>query len=84
MVGIGVIGTLAGDGVLINDVKLVPLYREVLRRNLCKKLLLDLKVLENDRFLSQDHEIMKRFYLINTFSLKSRFYFEELSKACFA
>ena len=76
--------TLAGDGVLINGVKLVPLYREVLRRNLCKKLLLDLKILKNDRFLSQDHEIIKMFYLINTFSLKSRFYFEELCKACFA
>ena len=76
--------TLAENGVLINGVNLVPLYIEVLRRNLCKKLLFDLKVLKNDRFLSQDHEIIKRFYMINTFSLKSLFYFEELCKARFA
>jgi hypothetical protein len=76
--------TLAGNGVLINGVNFVPLYIEVLTRNLCKKLLLDLKVLKYDRFLSQDHEIIKRFYVINTFSLKSLFYFEEPCKACFA
>ena len=76
--------SLAGDGVLINGVKLVPLYKEVLTRNLCKKLLSDLKVFENDRFLSQDHEIIKMFYMINTFSLKSLFYFEEPCKVCFA
>ena len=78
------IGTLAENGVLINGVNLVPLYIEVLRRNLCKKLLFDLKVLKNDRFLSQDHEIIKRFYLIDTFYLKSLFYFEELCKVYFA
>ena len=71
---------LAENGVLINGVKFVPLYTEVLTRNLCKKLLFDLKVLENDRFLSQDPEIIKRFYVINTFSLKDLFYFK---KACF-
>ena len=71
-------------GNLINSVKLVPLYIDVLTRNLCKKLLFDLKVLENDRFLSQNHEMIKRFYMINTFSLKNLFYFEEPCKACFA
>ena len=76
--------TLLEKGVLINGVKLVPLYIEVLTRTLCKKLLFDLKVLKNDRFLSQDHEIIKRFYMINTFSLKSLFCFEEPCKACFA
>ena len=78
------VNTLAGNGVLINGVNFVPLYIEVLIRNLCKKLLLDLKVLKYDRFLSQDHEIIKRFYMINTFFLKSLFYFEEPCKACFA
>ena len=76
--------TLAENGVLINGVNLVPLYIEVLTRTLCNKLLLDPKVLRNDRFLSQDHEIIKGFHLTNTFSLKSLFYFEELCKACFA
>jgi hypothetical protein len=36
------------------------------------KPLFDLKVLKNDRFLSQDHEIIKRFYMVNTFILKNR------------
>jgi hypothetical protein len=75
---------LAENGVLINGVKFVSLYTEVLTQNLCKKLLFDLKVLKNDRFLSQDHEIIKRFYMVNTFSLKSLFYFEKPCKACFA
>ena len=68
------------NGVLINGVKLVPLYIEVLTRNLCKKPLFSLKVLKNNRFLSQDHEIIKRFYMINTFSLKSLFYFKNRVK----
>ena len=76
--------TLAENGVLINGVKFVSLYTEVLTRNLCKKLLFKLKVLKNDRFLSQDHEIIKRFYMVSTFSLKSLFYFEKPCKACFA
>ena len=76
--------SLAGNGDLINGVNLVPLYIEVLKRTLCKKPLFDLKVLKNDRFLSQDHEIIKRFYMVNTFSLKSLFYFEKPCKACFA
>jgi len=71
-------------GVLINGVNLVPLYIEVFTQNLCKKLSFDLKVLKNDRFLSQDHEIIKRFYMITTFSLKGLFYFEKPCKACFA
>ena len=78
------IHTLAENGVLINGVNLVPLYIEVLTRTLCNKPLFYLKVLKNDRFLSQDHEIIKRFYMVNTFSLKSLFYFEKPCKACFA
>ena len=76
--------TLAENGVLINGVNLVPLFLEVLTRTLCNKPLFYLKVLKNDRFLSQDHEIIKRFYMVNTFSLKSLFYFEKPCKACFA
>ena len=76
--------SLAENGVLINGVNLVPLYIEVFTRTLCNKLLFDLKVLKNDRFLSQDHEIIKRFYMVSTFSLKSLFYFEKPCKACFA
>ena len=59
--------TLAENGVLINGVNLVPLYIEVLTRTLCNKPLFYLKVLKNDRFPSQDHEIIKRFYMVNTF-----------------
>ena len=70
-------------GVLINGVNLVPLYRDVFIQNLCKKPLFDLKVLKNNRFLSQDYEIIKRFYMINMFYLKSLFYFEKPCKACF-
>ena len=81
---VGWVGTLAENGVLMNGVNLVPLFLEVLTRTLCNKLLFYLKVLKNDRFLSQDHEIIKRFYMVNTFSLKSLFYFEKPCKACFA
>ena len=58
---------LAENGGLINGVNLVPLYIEVLTRTLCKKPLFDLKVFKNDRFLPQDYEIIKRFYMINTY-----------------